>query len=151
MRILMAGTGSGGEENFERTVRNPVDLDEFSEVLTYYRAPTSHGDARSVRQSMGFQARRKRAVGQKPPTRRPRLRSRQGSRCGGPDAGRLARKAKTRSRETRGSRAGRGGFDKGTLAAALIGQTRAGEKPAQSASSVRPPPLVKSAAPLAQN
>ena len=35
--------------------------------------------------------------------------------------------------ETTGSRPSRGGFDKGTLAAALIGQTRAGEKPAQSA------------------
>lgn len=35
--------------------------------------------------------------------------------------------------ETRGSRQGRGRFDKGTLAAALIGLLRAGGKPARSA------------------
>lgn len=33
MRILMAGTGSGGEANFERTVRNPVDLEKYADVL----------------------------------------------------------------------------------------------------------------------
>jgi hypothetical protein len=43
------------------------------------------------------------------------------------------RESQARGRGTRGSRPGRGGFGKGTLAAALIGQTRAGEKPAQSA------------------
>jgi hypothetical protein len=35
--------------------------------------------------------------------------------------------------ENPGSRQGRGGFDKGTLAAALIGLMRAGQKPARSA------------------
>ena len=56
------------------------------------------------------------------------------SRPAGPlTPGRLARKARTRACRTYGSRLGRGGFDKGTLAAALIGQTRAGGKPAQSA------------------
>src|SRR5690349_8656867 len=52
-----------------------------------------------------------------------------GSRCRSrplaSDAGRLARKTTTRS-ENQGSRPDRDGFDKGTFAAALIGQTRAG-------------------------
>ena len=49
-----------------------------------------------------------------------------------------------------GSHRGRGGFDKGTLAAALIGLMRAGQKPARSArQAYGPPPLVKSAAPFA--
>ena len=30
----MAGTGSGGEANFERTVRNVVDLEQYADVLT---------------------------------------------------------------------------------------------------------------------
>ena len=55
-------------------------------------------------------------------------------RYGRPDAGRLARKAhRLRGRRNPGSRQGRGGFDKGTLAAALIGLMRAGQKPAPSA------------------
>ena len=40
-------------------------------------------------------------------------------------------KGNTGPLEPRGSRLGRGGFDKGTLAAALIGQTRAVQKPAR--------------------
>jgi hypothetical protein len=52
------------------------------------------------------------------------------------NAGRLARKVFSRSgpqlKPQEGHR-GRGGFDKGTLAAALIGLLRAGQKPARSA------------------
>jgi hypothetical protein len=35
MRILMAGTGSGGEVNFKRTVLAPVSLEHFADVLTF--------------------------------------------------------------------------------------------------------------------
>jgi hypothetical protein len=35
MRILMAGTGSGGEENFKKTVLTPVDLEKHADVLTF--------------------------------------------------------------------------------------------------------------------
>ena len=34
MRILMAGTGSGGQQNFEHTVRSPVDLEQYAHFLT---------------------------------------------------------------------------------------------------------------------
>jgi hypothetical protein len=34
MRILMAGTGSGGERNFEQTVLTPVDLKQYAGSLT---------------------------------------------------------------------------------------------------------------------
>jgi hypothetical protein len=34
MRILMAGTGNGGQRNFEQTVRTPVDLDQHARSLT---------------------------------------------------------------------------------------------------------------------
>jgi hypothetical protein len=34
MRILMAGTGSGGERNFENTVLTPVDLEQYAGSLT---------------------------------------------------------------------------------------------------------------------
>jgi hypothetical protein len=30
----MAGTGSGGQRNFDRTVLTPVDLDQYAECLT---------------------------------------------------------------------------------------------------------------------
>jgi len=35
MRILMVGTGSGGEENFARTVLKPVDLGQYTDALTF--------------------------------------------------------------------------------------------------------------------
>jgi hypothetical protein len=34
VRILMAGTGSGGEENFLNTVLAPVDLEQYASSLT---------------------------------------------------------------------------------------------------------------------
>ena len=57
-----------------------------------------------------------------PPPRRARLRSRWRSRYGGASAGRLARKPKIPGAAVTGSSpVSRGGFDKGTLAAAPIG------------------------------
>jgi hypothetical protein len=35
MRILMAGTGSGGEENFKKTILSPVDLEKYTDTLTF--------------------------------------------------------------------------------------------------------------------
>jgi predicted RNA-binding protein with PUA-like domain len=35
MRILMCGTGGAGEQNFEQTVRNPVDLEQYAGTLTF--------------------------------------------------------------------------------------------------------------------
>ncbi len=35
MRILMCGTGSGGKKNFEQTVRNLVDLEQYADTLTF--------------------------------------------------------------------------------------------------------------------
>jgi len=37
MRILMAGIGSGGEENFRLTVMQPVDLERYRCTLTTAR------------------------------------------------------------------------------------------------------------------
>ena len=57
-RILMAGTGSGGERNFEQTVRNPVDLERYTDALTAsrYRAlKKKHGRFARV---WGFEAKR---------------------------------------------------------------------------------------------
>lgn len=34
MRILMCGTGGAGQKNFEQTVRNPVDLQQYAGALT---------------------------------------------------------------------------------------------------------------------
>jgi len=33
-RILMAGTGSGGEKNFEQAVRSRVGLERYADALT---------------------------------------------------------------------------------------------------------------------
>jgi hypothetical protein len=65
-----------------------------------------------------------------PPPRRARLRSR----YGGAHAGRLARKAKPCRPQSTEKFHGRSGFDKGTLAMAQIGLTRAGQKAARSRS-----------------
>jgi hypothetical protein len=35
MRILMCGTGGAGKKNFEQTVRNPVDLEQYADTLTF--------------------------------------------------------------------------------------------------------------------
>jgi len=35
MRILMCGTGGAGEKNFEQTVRNRVDLEQYAGTLTF--------------------------------------------------------------------------------------------------------------------
>jgi hypothetical protein len=35
MRILMCGTGGAGEKNFEQTIRNPVDLEEYAGTMTF--------------------------------------------------------------------------------------------------------------------
>jgi len=35
MRILMCGTGGAGKKNFEQTVRNPVDLEQYAGTLTF--------------------------------------------------------------------------------------------------------------------
>jgi len=35
MRILMCGTGGAGQKNFEQTVRNLVDLDQYAGTLTF--------------------------------------------------------------------------------------------------------------------
>ncbi len=66
-----------------------------------------------------------------PPTRRPGLRSRCRSRYGRASAGRLARMLNTLGPRLAKKLQGRGGFDKGTLAMARIGLTRAGQKPAR--------------------
>ena len=56
IRILMAGTGSGGEKNFAQTVRNPVNLERYAHALTasQYRDLTQkHGRSARV---WGFDA-----------------------------------------------------------------------------------------------
>lgn len=35
MRILMCGTGGAGKKNFEQTVRNSVDLEQYAGTLTF--------------------------------------------------------------------------------------------------------------------
>jgi hypothetical protein len=35
MRILMCGTGGAGQKNFEQTVRNLVDLEQYAGTLTF--------------------------------------------------------------------------------------------------------------------
>jgi hypothetical protein len=35
MRILMCGTGGAGQKNFEQTVRNRVDLEQYADTLTF--------------------------------------------------------------------------------------------------------------------
>jgi hypothetical protein len=35
MRILMCGTGGAGQRNFEQTVRNLVDLEQYAGILTF--------------------------------------------------------------------------------------------------------------------
>lgn len=35
MRILMCGTGGAGQKNFDQTVRNPVDLRQYADTLTF--------------------------------------------------------------------------------------------------------------------
>lgn len=35
MRILMCGTGGAGKRNFEQTVRNLVDLEQYADTLTF--------------------------------------------------------------------------------------------------------------------
>lgn len=35
MRILICGTGGAGQKNFEQTVRNPVDLQQYAGTLTF--------------------------------------------------------------------------------------------------------------------
>lgn len=35
MRILICGTGGAGQQNFEQTVRNPVDLQLYADTLTF--------------------------------------------------------------------------------------------------------------------
>ena len=35
MRILMCGTGGAGKTNFEQTVRNLVDLEQYADTLTF--------------------------------------------------------------------------------------------------------------------
>jgi hypothetical protein len=57
-RILMAGTGSGGERNFEQTVRNRVDLERYADALTasqYGELRKKHGRFARV---WGFEAKR---------------------------------------------------------------------------------------------
>ncbi len=56
MRILMAGTGSGGGKNFEQTVRNPVNLEQYADNLTVserQRLKAKHGRSARV---WGFEA-----------------------------------------------------------------------------------------------
>ena len=56
IRILMAGTGSGGEKNFEQTVLNPVDLQRYAGTLTasqYRELKEKHGRFARV---WGFEA-----------------------------------------------------------------------------------------------
>ena len=58
IRILMAGTGSGGGKNFEQTVRNPVDLQRYGDALTasrYRELTQKHGRFARV---WGFEAKR---------------------------------------------------------------------------------------------
>ena len=46
MRILMAGTGGGGEENFKDTVLRAVDLEQYAAALTFderQRLQAKHG------------------------------------------------------------------------------------------------------------
>lgn len=62
MRILMAGTGSGGGENFERTVWNPVNLERYATALTVeqrQRLKQKHGRFARV---WSFEAKRGTAV-----------------------------------------------------------------------------------------
>jgi hypothetical protein len=44
MRILMAGTGSGGEENFLNTVLAPVDLEHYASSLTAEQRQLLHAE-----------------------------------------------------------------------------------------------------------
>jgi hypothetical protein len=67
-----------------------------------------------------------------PPTRRARLRSRRRPRCGGADAGRWREQQRTHGPQRPEESQNRSGFDKRTLAIALIGLMRAGQKPARS-------------------
>src|SRR5215831_50175 len=62
IRILMAGTGSGGDRNFAQTVRNPVDLERYAHALTasqYRELKQMHGQSARV---WGFEAKRGTAV-----------------------------------------------------------------------------------------
>ena len=72
-----------------------------------------------------------------PPTRPAHPSSRSAPARLASNAGRLARKARPGAAEPRGSRPGRGGFDKGTLAAALIGHCGQARSQPDSQTSVR--------------
>jgi hypothetical protein len=62
MRILMAGTGSGGERNFGQTVLHPVDLERYAGALTasrYRELREKHG---RFARMCGFEPKRGTAV-----------------------------------------------------------------------------------------
>jgi hypothetical protein len=50
----MADTGSSGGQNFEQTVRNPVDLERYADTLTVSQRQLPEGEAWPIRQGVGF-------------------------------------------------------------------------------------------------
>jgi hypothetical protein len=56
--ILMADTGSGGGQNFEQTVRNPVGLERYADTLTVSQRQLLKAKHGRYARVWGFEAKR---------------------------------------------------------------------------------------------